>query len=60
MQFYWKCSRVRERIGERPYGSEAMHGRGDAESASGKVSAVSGRFIIHIGTAINIITILQI
>lgn len=41
-------------------GSEAMHGRGDAESASGKVSAVSGRFIIHIGTAINIITILQI
>lgn len=37
-----------------------MHGRGDAESASGKVSAVSGSFIIHIGTAINIITILQI
>lgn len=26
----------------------------------GKVSAVSGSFIIHIGTAINIITILQI
>ena len=41
-----------ERIGERPEGSEAMHGRGDAEFASAKTICRIRQFNYSIGVAI--------